>query len=202
MPDDDWWQALWPDPQAVLAKAGIAPGMTVVDLCCGNGHFTAPLATLLGRDGRIIAVDMDQEMLALARNRMDQEAEKGGIAACDWIEADAYKIDQILAERDKADALLMANTFHGVPDQISLSKAVARVLKPSGRFIIINWHALPREETEVLGQARGPKTDMRMSPEDVERVVVPAGIVLENVVELPPYHYAAVFLVASGEPSA
>jgi len=35
MPDKDWWQALWPDPRAVLTAVGIEPGMQVVDLCCG-----------------------------------------------------------------------------------------------------------------------------------------------------------------------
>ncbi len=63
-------------------------------------------------------------------------------------------------------------------------------------FIIINWHARAREETVILDQARGPKTEMRMSPADVEQVVVPAGFILEEVVDLPPYHYAAVFQVA------
>ena len=42
MPDSDWWHALWPDPEAVLKAVGIKPDMQVVDLCCGDGHFTKP----------------------------------------------------------------------------------------------------------------------------------------------------------------
>ncbi|MBN6743241.1 hypothetical protein JKG47_22800, partial [Acidithiobacillus sp. MC6.1] len=42
MPDPDWWHALWPDPEGVLRALGIGPGLGVVDLCCGDGHFTAP----------------------------------------------------------------------------------------------------------------------------------------------------------------
>jgi predicted methyltransferase len=45
MPDDDWWQALWPDPAKVLVEMGVQPGMVVVDLCCGDGLFTAVAAT-------------------------------------------------------------------------------------------------------------------------------------------------------------
>jgi len=196
MPDDDWWQALWPDPMATLAKIGIAPAMTVIDLCCGNGHFTAPLAMLVGAGGRVVAVDLDKDMLAQARIRSEQAAESGAVAACQWIVADACRIDQLLADNGKADALLMANTFHGVPDKDALSGAVARVLKPGGAFIIINWHARPRAETVVLGQPRGPKDEMRMPPEDVERAVISSGFRLSDVIELPPYHYAAVFQVA------
>ncbi|MHB1203164.1 MAG: class I SAM-dependent methyltransferase, partial [Acidithiobacillus sp.] len=44
MPDPDWWQALWPDPEGVITALGVTPGMTVLDLCCGDGYFTAALA--------------------------------------------------------------------------------------------------------------------------------------------------------------
>ena len=46
MPDHDWWAALWPDPEATLRAIGVRPGMTVIDLCCGDGYFTAPLAKM------------------------------------------------------------------------------------------------------------------------------------------------------------
>jgi len=45
MPDCDWWQALWPRPQRVLATLGIRPETEVVDLCCGDGLFTGSSAT-------------------------------------------------------------------------------------------------------------------------------------------------------------
>jgi predicted methyltransferase len=74
-----------------------------------------------------------------------------------------------------------------------MARAVAAVLKPGGRFAIVNWHSLPRERTAVLGKPRGPRTEMRMSPDDVRSAVEPAGFVLERIVDLPPYHYGAVF---------
>jgi len=196
MPDDDWWGALWPDPKGTLVNIGITPGMTVIDLCCGNGYFTVPLASLVGTPGRVVAIDLDADMLATARSRMGQAVDKVSAAACAWIVADATMIDEILLDEDKADALIIANTFHGVPDQAALSASVAGVLKPGGAFIVINWHAHPREQTVVLGQARGPKEEMRMTPQDVEQVVAAAGFVVGDIIELPPYHYAAVFHVA------
>lgn len=196
MPDDDWWQALWPDPMDALVKIGIAPGMSVIDLCCGNGIFTIPLVSLVGEKGRVIAIDMDADMLSEARSRMARVTNPVQAAVCDWMEADACKIDTILDKKDAADALIIANTYHGVPDQAGLSLAVSRVLKPTGRFIIINWHTFPREETVILDQPRGPKTQVRMSPDSVARSVAAAGFVLKEVVELSPYHYGAVFHIA------
>lgn len=185
MPDRDWWVALWPDPEDTLRALGISPEMTVLDLCCGDGWFTAPLARLTG--GRVYALDLDPKMLAAAR----AEVETAGATVLGWFEGDARDLDSLLPQ--PVDYVLIANTFHGVPDQTGLAKAVAAVLKPDGRFAVVNWHARPREETPVLGQPRGPKTEMRMTPDQTSAVVEPAGFVLEDVVELPPYHYGAVF---------
>lgn len=55
------------------------------------------------------------------------------------------------------------------------------------------WHPLPREQTTVLGQPRGPRSDLRMSPEQTRSAVEKAGFKLGALIELPPYHYAAVF---------
>lgn len=196
MPDDDWWRVLWPDPKGVMSRAGLAPGMMVIDLCCGNGHFTVPLAALLGSEGRIVAVDMEPTMLDEAQRRLAASSDLDVSAPCAWVESDAYHVDKILDSGLKADAVLMANTFHGVPEQTRLSEAVAKVLSKDGLFIIINWHARRREETVIFDQPRGPKTDMRMSPEQVEGVVTPAGFKLKEVIDLPPYHYASVFNIA------
>ena len=185
MPDRDWWAALWPDPEATLRALGITPDMTVLDLCCGDGWFTAPLAGLVG--GRCYALDIDPEMLAKAR----EEAARTGAQVAGWIEGDARDLPALLPE--KVDFVLVANTFHGVPDQSALATAVAAILKPDGRFAIVNWHAKPREETPVLGEIRGPRTEMRMTPDQTRAVVEPAGFKLDELIELPPFHYGAVF---------
>ncbi len=89
--------------------------------------------------------------------------------------------------------MFLANAFHGVPEQTRLSRIVAQVLAPAGRFVIVNWHKTPSEKTVVLGVPHGPKTEMRMAPDGVKAVVEPAGLSLVRVAELPPYHYAAIF---------
>ncbi|MDQ0561422.1 ubiquinone/menaquinone biosynthesis C-methylase UbiE [Rhizobium mesoamericanum] len=188
MPDRDWWSALWPDPKGLLRQIGVRQGMSVLDLCCGDGYFTGPLAALV--DGNVVALDLDPAMIELAK----AEVERSGASVRQWICADATS----LAERldDLVDFVLIANTFHGVPDQIGLARSVRAVLQPNGLFCIINWHPVSREETVVLGKPRGPRTEMRMSPEAVRTVVETAGFAMARIVDLPPYHYAAIFQVA------
>lgn len=187
MPDRDWWAALWPDPENVARSLGVEPGMVLVDLCCGDGYFSAPLTRIVA--GKVYGVDIDPTMLEQTR----AELEHAGATALDLICADARDLPELLPQ--KVDYVLIANTFHGVPEKTAMARAVVAVLNPKGQFAIVNWHALPRERTIVLGKPRGPKTEMRMSPDDVRLVVEPAGFTLEKVVELPPFHYGAVFRV-------
>lgn len=193
MPDRDWWAALWPDPPGVLQALGIAPGMTVLDLCCGDGYFTAPLAGLVA--GRVYALDLDPAMLEQARAAV---AQSGGTVK-GWLCADARDLADHVSE--PLDFVLIANTFHGVPDQTALAAAVAAALKPGGRFAIVNWHPRPREETTVLDAPRGPRTDMRMAPDGVCAAVEPGGFRLDDVIDLPPYHYGAIFEKSGPRPS-
>lgn len=183
MPDADWSNTLWPSPDTVLAAVGIAPGIDLaVDLCRGDELFTAPLARLARH---VIAIDIDPEVIERARARL-------GKTNCTFAVGDAYNIGEMVDSL--ADVVFMANTFHGVSEKDRLARAVAAVTKPSGRFIVVNWHRRPREETTVLGQPRGPKTELRMEPADVEAEVEPAGFTLSAVVEFPPYYYGVVFL--------
>ena len=191
MPDWDWWSALWPDPEGVLRRLGFGPGMRVVDLCCGDGYFTAPLSRILGEQGRIVAVDMLPAMLDAAKAHVARD----GLGTVTWIEADARGLAGLIDE--PVEMVLLTNTLHGVPDRTGLARAVAAVLGAAGRFVVVNWHALSREETTLLGEPRGPATDMRLSPEAAEAAVAAAGFVLERIEELPPFHYGSVFRKAS-----
>jgi SAM-dependent methyltransferase len=185
MPDRDWWTALWPDPLSLLRALGVRADMTTLDLCCGDGYFTAPLARIVR--GRVYALDFDPDMIAQAR----REAAQQGVAVLRWITGDACDVAALSPE--PVDFVLLANTFHGVPNKPALVTAVAAVLRPGGLFAIVNWHPRPREETTVLGAKRGPPTELRMSPASVRDAVEPAGFNLSRLVELPPYHYGAVF---------
>ena len=189
MPDSDWWKALWPDPEGILRRLGIDFGVSVLDLCCGDGHFTVPLAHIVGGMGRVMAVDLDKDLLEKAKHR----AARAGVLAgtIRWIEYDACSLHDVLPSQP--DYVLIANTFHGCPDKQQLAREVFNALKPGGQLAIVNWHTRPKEDTTVLGEPRGPITAMRMSPEAVMDEVLPVGFRLHGVIELPPYHYGILF---------
>ncbi|MGN6461196.1 MAG: class I SAM-dependent methyltransferase [Pseudolabrys sp.] len=184
MPDAAWWEALWPDPAAVLSASGLTDGANAIDLCAGDGWFTLPMAK---RSRHVLAIDLDPAMLDLARQRLAAD----GIANCDFHAADAAAVRELSGE--PASFVFLANVFHGVPDRTGLVGAIRDVLAPGGVLAVVNWHPRPREETVVLGQPRGPRTELRMSPQQTIAAVEAGVLSLLRVVDLPPYHYAALF---------
>jgi ubiquinone/menaquinone biosynthesis C-methylase UbiE len=184
MPDAGWWEALWPEPARVLADVGVAPGMRVIDLCSGDGWFTLQIARIASH---VLSIDIDGKLLETARHRLAES----GITNCTCITADAYDVADLTG--DPADHVFLANAFHGVPDKPRLAHVVHRALKPGALFAVVNWYARPREATKVLGEPRGPATELRMDPDATVAAIVPAGFAMVKVVDVSPYHYGAVF---------
>jgi ubiquinone/menaquinone biosynthesis C-methylase UbiE len=184
MPTAGWWEALWPDPAKVLHAIGLTLGMDVIDLCSGDGWFTLQIARIARH---VIAIDLDPRLLDLARVRLSES----GIANCSFVAGNAYDVADLSPQ--PVDLVFMANAFHGVPDPLRLARAVREALKPSGHFAIVNWHQRPREETMILGEPRGPRTELRLSPEQTIEAVTPADLRLFRIVDVTPYHYGAIF---------
>jgi ubiquinone/menaquinone biosynthesis C-methylase UbiE len=183
MPTAGWWEALWPDPVGVLAAIGLRSGMDVVDLCSGDGWFTLQIGKIARH---VWAIDIDPSLLEVARHRLGES----GVTNCDYIAGDAYDIAKLAGP---VDFVFMANAFHGVPDRRRLVRAVGDALKSNGQFAIVNWHKRPREETPILGEPRGPKTELRMSPEETIKSVEAGELKFTKMAEIPPYHYGVVF---------
>jgi ubiquinone/menaquinone biosynthesis C-methylase UbiE len=158
--------------------------MEVVDLCSGDGWFTLQIARIARH---VVAIDIDPSLLEVARHRLTES----GVTNCDFVAGDAYDLATLTARA--ADFIFMANAFHGVPDRARLARAARAALKPGGQFAIVNWYKRPREETTVLGEPRGPQTELRLSPEHTIEVVEASGLILAQLIEIPPYHYGAVF---------
>jgi SAM-dependent methyltransferase len=183
MPNAGWWEALWPDPAGVLATVGVKSGTDVIDLCSGDGWFTLQITKIVRR---VVAIDIDPALLEVGRHRLREAAMNN----CEFIAGDAYDIARLWTQ--PVDFVFLANVFHGVPDKPRLASAVRNALKPLGRFAIVNWHPRPREETIVLGEPRGPRTELRMSPQQTINAAEVDDLRFHELVDLPPYHYAVV----------
>ena len=63
----------WQRPDEVFQALGIGPGSAVADVGCGDGYFVSRLARRVGREGVVYAEDVDDEVLAKVRRKVDKE---------------------------------------------------------------------------------------------------------------------------------
>jgi protein-L-isoaspartate O-methyltransferase len=129
MPDRGWWSALWPDPKGVLKELEVPREEPAVDLCCGDGYFTAPLARLVTR---VYALELDPEILGRARGYVAERGETN----CVFFQDDARNLAQHVTE--PVGFVLIANTFHGVPDKTALAREVHKILRLQGSLAVVN----------------------------------------------------------------
>ena len=106
----------------VLARLdGIAPGATALDVGCGTGRVTQALLELVPQ-GRVLALDASEEMVALARGRLEDRAEV-------WCQD---VLDLELGA--PVDVIVSTAALHWVPDHDRLWVRLARALRPGGRL--------------------------------------------------------------------
>ena len=125
-----------------LALTQIMPGMTVLDLGSGAG-FDAFLAwSRVGPTGRVIGVDMTDDMLALAR----ENAEKRGATNVEFRKG---FIEKLPVESNTVDYVISNCVINLSPDKPAVFREVARVLKTGGHFAVSDIVLLKPLPTEV-----------------------------------------------------
>jgi ubiquinone/menaquinone biosynthesis C-methylase UbiE len=105
-------------------------GQTVADLGCGPGYFTLGLARIVGENGRVIAVDLQEKML----ERVASKAERAGLLPRITLHHCAPDRIGLSQPVDFALAFWM---LHEVPDPDSFLKEVQVMLKPGGKFLLV-----------------------------------------------------------------
>jgi arsenite methyltransferase len=115
---------------APLAHAALQPGETVLDLGAGAGFDAFLAAREVGAGGRVIGVDMTDEMLAKARANADAAA-LGGV-----VEFRKGLIEALPVEDSSVDVVVSNCVINLVPDKAAVYREVARVLRPGGRVVV------------------------------------------------------------------
>ena len=115
-----------------LLVAYVEKGMTVLDIGCGMGFFSLPLARMVGSTGKVLCVDLQEKMI----KGLVRRAIKAGLTD---------RIDARLCRKDKLDLddftggidfALACAIMHEVPDKDRLLSEIYKTMKKEGRLLI------------------------------------------------------------------
>lgn len=110
-----------------LAAAGVAPGARVLEIGCGTGQATVPLAE---RGYRIVAIELGPDMAAVARRNL---------AGFDSVEVTTAVFEDWPLPDEPFDVVFSATAFHWIDPAVRVSKS-ADALRPGGLLAIVGTH--------------------------------------------------------------
>jgi ubiquinone/menaquinone biosynthesis C-methylase UbiE len=122
------------DCKTMLAALHVKPGDTVCDLGCGNGFYTLKLARLVGDKGRVIAVDIQREMLGLLKDRAAEEKVTN-------IEPVLGTVVDPKLPAGVVDLVLLVDVYHEFSNPEEMLAAIHKSLKPHGRIALAEFRA-------------------------------------------------------------
>jgi ubiquinone/menaquinone biosynthesis C-methylase UbiE len=175
---DDPARDAWQKPQALVDALAIAPGMAVADIGAGTGYLSRHLATAVGERGAVFAVETEPKLLVHLRRRAEAEGTPQVVPVLGSTGDPRLPTARI-------DLIVILDTYHHVDDRLAYFRRLRRVLVPSGRLAIIDWH---KRELPV-----GPALDHKLAREHVLDEMERAGWALEAEHTFLPYQYFLVF---------
>lgn len=122
---------LFEDPDKIL-REHIEPGMTVVDIGCAMGFFSLPAAQMVGEQGKVVCIDLQERMIQSLNRRVSRAKLTDRIETRVCSENDLAMNDLTGA----VDLVIAFHVIHEVPDVPGLVTQVYRVLKPGAKFFV------------------------------------------------------------------
>lgn len=171
-------RAIEEQPNRLIRALRIQEGATVVDLGAGTGYFTWRLARTVGPEGRVLATDIQPEMLEmLERNMLRRKIEN---------------VETILSTEldpklplNEVDLVLLVDVYHELAYPLRTMEAVRRSLRPGGRLVVVEYR---KEDPDI------PIHPLhKMTVGEVRQEIEPVGFTFTELLDFLPSQHVLVF---------
>lgn len=175
MPEEAYWNSLFDIEGIVDWLALSGNDATIVEIGCGYGTFTLPIAKKSA--GKIHAFDIEPAMIEVAQ----ENVRKAGLSNVTFTLRDVLERGTGL-ESGSVDMVLLFNLLHSSERRVFLAEA-ARILKQGGVVAIIHWR-------KDIPTPRGPAVDMRPDQADISGAAEDLDLHFRgNSKIIEPYHW-------------
>ncbi len=119
------------EAQTVMDQAEITEGMTVADIGAGEGYYTVRLAARVGEDGRVLAQDIDGDVLRRLGNRVERER-------LDNVSIALGDTDDPRLPENSFDRIFMVHMYHEISEPYALLWRMHNSLREGGQVIVVD----------------------------------------------------------------
>ncbi len=136
-----WWlgyalvsplRRLVENPERILAPH-VRPGARVLEVGCGMGYFTLPLARLVGAGGHVVSVDVQPRMLLA----LERRARRAGLQARIETRLCGAGSLGLASEAGRFDLAILIHVLHELPEPRAALREIRGVLAPGGRLLLV-----------------------------------------------------------------
>lgn len=182
-----WQGAAWLERQErereertdlLLSALAIQPGMVVADVGAGTGYLSRRMAPSVMPGGKIIALDVQPEMVRILENRI----KSSGLTQ---IEARLSKVDDVKLPAGTVDMVVMVDVYHELAFPFEVMTSVMKALKPGGRVVFVEYKA---EDPKVP-----IKTLHKMSEAQIRKEAGVFALDWERTVSTLPWQHVVIF---------
>lgn len=168
------------NPQFVIDQIGLREGMQAADFGCGTGDFALAASVVVGADGQVNAIDIQDSALSSVRSKSRMK----GALNIQCIKANLEIYNSSGLGHGSQDVVLLTNILFQVENKKEILKESFRVLRQSGMLVFIDW-----KQDANFGPTRG----WRLSQEDVTRLIEEAGFLFQKEINAGAFHLGMVF---------
>ncbi|MDP2690075.1 MAG: class I SAM-dependent methyltransferase [Deltaproteobacteria bacterium] len=161
----------------------LKPGMKVADLGAGTGHYARAAAAIVGRDGKVYAVDVQEGILKHAHLNMPAH----GHGVVEYVWGNIEHPGGTKLREHTVDAAILANTLFQIESahRAGLIEEIKRILKPGGRLEVVDWAG-------AYG-GMGPDPEHVVTEHTAERLFIDEGFHKEDAFRAGPHHWGLIF---------
>jgi FkbM family methyltransferase len=119
-------------PTKLIEALKIKPGEVIADIGAGSGYYAFRLSKLVGAKGKILAVDIQPEMLDIIRKRMKEQNVTN-------VEPIQGTVSDPKLKANSVDTILMVDVYHEFDHPYEMTLAMTKALKPGGRMVFVEF---------------------------------------------------------------
>jgi len=160
----------------------LKPGMIVADIGAGTGYYSIRIARLVAPAGKVIAVDIQPEMLS----RLRKEASAANVKNIETVlgtESDPKLPPGAL------DLVVMVDVYHELSEPQQVLGHIRHALKPHGQLVLLEYR---KEDPKIP-----IRSEHKMSLQDVRAEIQPEGFAFERSIENLPWQHVIFFKPSS-----